>query len=56
VTDDYTIEVYATGVSMDDLLAFARTVKDATQDEWVAAGGKLGDCSDQSDCPDSADG
>jgi hypothetical protein len=56
VTDDYTIEVYATGVSMDDLLAFARTVKDATQAEWIAAGGKLSDCTDGSDCPDSADG
>jgi hypothetical protein len=56
VSDDYTIEVYATGLSMDALLAFARTVKDATQDEWVAAGGKLSDCSGNTDCPDSADG
>jgi len=56
VADDYTIEVYGTGLSLDQLLAFARTVKDATQDEWVAAGGKLSDCSDGAKCPDSADG
>jgi hypothetical protein len=55
VTDNYTIEVYSEGLSMDDLLALARTVKDATQDEWVAAGGKLSDCeADSSDCPDGA--
>jgi hypothetical protein len=51
VADDYTIEVYATGLSMDDLLAFARTVKDATQDEWVAAGGRI--CTDDTACADS---
>jgi hypothetical protein len=56
VADDYTIEVYGTGLSMDQLLAFARTVKDATQDEWIAAGGKLSDCSGDATCPDNADG
>ncbi|HUR75566.1 MAG TPA: hypothetical protein VMZ00_14890 [Sporichthya sp.] len=58
VTRDYTLEVFATGVSLDDLLAAARTVKDASEAEWIAAGGHLGDCggSRQTACPGSAQG
>lgn len=55
VAENYTIEVFGTGVTLDQLLAFARTVKDASESEWKAAGGKTSDCEDD-DCPDSADG
>jgi hypothetical protein len=57
VADNYTIEVFATGLSMDELLALARTVKDATEAEWVAAGGQLTNCAPgPTACPDSAGG
>lgn len=59
VTDTYSIEVYATGISMDELLTFARTVKDASEAEWKAAGGTVTDCSataNATPCPNSADG
>lgn len=57
IRPDYSIEVFATGVDLEDLLAMARTVKDATEAEWVAAGGVLSDCTPgEGDCPDSAEG
>lgn len=57
VTPDYTLEVFATGVSLNELLAIARTVKDATEAEWIAAGGQVADCEPmQTACPDSAEG
>lgn len=57
ITPDYSLELFATGVALDDLLAMARTVKDATEAEWVAAGGVLGDCAPaETGCPDSAEG
>ena len=55
VTPDYTLELFATGVDLEDLLAMARTVKDATEAEWVAAGGVLSDCPVPEDCPDSGE-
>ncbi|MBA3742702.1 hypothetical protein [Sporichthya sp.] len=57
ITSDYTIEVFSTGISLGELLAMARSVKDASEAEWVAAGGQIADCKPgQDDCPDSADG
>lgn len=57
VNPDYTLEVFATGISLNELLTMARSVKDATEAEWVAAGGQIADCEPgQDDCPDSADG
>ncbi len=57
INPDYTLELFATGVGLDDLLTMARSVKDATEAEWVAAGGVLSDCSDgAAECPDAAEG
>jgi hypothetical protein len=56
VTPDYTLELFGTGIGLDELLAMARTVKDATEAEWVAAGGVLSDCAPGEGCPDSAEG
>lgn len=56
VTPDYTLELFGIGVGLDELLAMARTVKDATEAEWVAAGGVLSDCGPGEDCPDPAEG
>lgn len=57
ITPDYTLEVFGTGISLTELLAMARTVKDATEAEWIAAGGQVADCTPpQPDCPDSAEG
>ena len=57
VTPDYTLEVFATGISLDETLAMARTVKDASEAEWKAAGGQVADCEPMATaCPDSAQG
>lgn len=56
VTPDYTLELFGTGIGLDELLAMARTVRDATEAEWVAAGGVLSDCAPGEECPDSAEG
>lgn len=57
ITPDYSLELFATGVALEELLDMARAVRDATENEWVAAGGVLTDCSPaEADCPDSAEG
>lgn len=56
VTPDYTLELFGTGIDLEELLTMARTVQDATEAEWVAAGGVLSDCAPGDECPDSAEG
>ncbi|WP_019878034.1 hypothetical protein [Sporichthya polymorpha] len=38
IAPGYTLELFATGVPLDDLVAMAKTVRDATEAEWAAAG------------------
>ena len=56
VTPDYTLELFGTGISLDELITMARSVRDATEAEWVAAGGVLSDCAPGEDCPGSDQG
>lgn len=55
--ENYSIEVFATAVDLDELVEIAKTVRPATEAEWEAAGGVVADCQDVADtCPDSAAG
>ncbi len=57
VAPGYTIELFATGVSMDDLVALAKTVRETSEAEWAAAGDQVSGCLPTAeDCADSAGG
>lgn len=57
VEPGYTLELFATGVAMDELVAMAKTVRDVSESEWVATEAKATGCSPTAeDCPDSAEG